>query len=105
METDAKTRSQPPGQNQLRLSLSKPTILVKHGLILSKIHRVILFDQKAWLEPWIAYCTERRKMARDEFESDLAKLQANATFGKTIKQVRHRVNVPLICDPINLLRR
>jgi len=37
-------------------------------------------------------------MARDEFKSDLAKLQANATFGKTMEQVRHRVNVCLICD-------
>jgi len=41
-------------------------------------------------------------MARDEFESDLAKLQANATFGKTMEQVKHRVNVRLICDPNKL---
>jgi len=53
---------------------------IKHGLVLTKIHRVISFDRSPWLEPWIDYCTERRKMARDEFESDLAKLQANATF-------------------------
>ena len=43
-------------------------------------------------------------MARDEFESDLAKLQANATFGKTMKQVRNRVNVSLICDPNKLAK-
>jgi len=75
---------------------------VKHGLVLSKIYRVILFDQNPGLEPWIAYCTERRKMAGNEFESDLAKLQANATFAKTMEQVRHRVNVRLICDPNKL---
>jgi len=62
---------------------------IKHGLVLRKVHRVISFDQRPWLKPWIDYCTERRKMARDEFESDLGKLQANATFGKTIEQVRH----------------
>jgi len=77
---------------------------VKHELVLSKIHRIISFDQNPWLEPWIAYCTERRKMAREEFESDLAKLQANATFGKTMEQVRHRVNVRLICDPNKLAK-
>jgi len=71
---------------------------------LSKIYKVILFDQNPGLEPWIAYCTERRKMARNEFESDLAKLQANATFGKTMEQVRHRVNVRLICDPNKLAK-
>jgi len=44
-------------------------------------------------------------MARDEFESDLAKLQANATFGKTMEQVRNRVNVRLICDANKLAKR
>jgi len=77
---------------------------VKHGLVLSKIHRVISFDQKPWLEPWIAYCTEQRKIARDEFESDFAKLQVNATFGKTMEQVRHGVNVRLICDSNKLAK-
>jgi len=77
---------------------------VKHGLVLSKIHRIISFDQKRWLKPWIDYCTEARKMARNEFESDLAKIQANATFGKTMEQVRHRVNVRLICDPNKLAK-
>jgi len=32
---------------------------IKHGLILTKIHRVISFDQKPWFKPWIDYCTER----------------------------------------------
>ena len=53
---------------------------IKRGLVLSKIHRVISFDQKPWLKPRIDYCTERRKMARDDFESDLAKLQAKRNF-------------------------
>jgi len=77
---------------------------IKHGLILTKIHRVISFEQEAWLKPWIDYCTQRRQMARDEFESDLAKLQANATVGKTMEQVRNRVNVCLICNPNKLTK-
>ena len=77
---------------------------VKHGLIVMKIHRIILFTQSPWLKPWIDYCTQRRQLARDEFESDLAKLQANATFGKTMEQVRNRVNVRLICDPNKLTK-
>ena len=77
---------------------------VKHGLIVTKIHRIISFCQRQWLKPWIDYCTEKRQMARDEFESDLAKLQANATFGKTMEQVRNRVNVRLICDPNKLAK-
>jgi len=43
-------------------------------------------------------------MARTELESDLVKLQAIATFGKTMQQVRNRVNVRLICDPKKLAK-
>ena len=46
----------------------------------------------------------KRMTAQSEFESDLAKLQANATFGKTMEQVRHRINVRLICDPHKLTK-
>jgi len=34
----------------------------------------------------------------------MAKLQANATFGKTLEQVRNRVNIRLIGDPNKLLK-
>jgi len=43
-------------------------------------------------------------MARSDFESDLAKLQANATFGKTMENVRNRVNIRLIADPNKLIK-
>jgi len=60
--------------------------------------------QEAWLKPWIKLCNEQRRAARSDFESDLAKLQANATFGKTMEQMRHRVNVRLIADEKKLLK-
>ena len=44
-----------------------------------------------------------RQAARSDFESDLAKLQANATFGKTMKQVRHQ-NIRLIADANKLTK-
>ena len=59
-----------------------------YGLKLDKIHRIISFTQSPWLKPWIDLCTEQRKTARSDFESDLAKLQANATFGKTMETVK-----------------
>ncbi len=77
---------------------------VKHGLIVTKIHRILEFSQSPWLQPWIGYCTRRRQMAGSEFEADLAKLQANATFGKSMENVRNRVNVRLICDFHKLLK-
>jgi len=77
---------------------------VKHGLIITRIHRILEFSQRPWLKSWIDYCTVRRQMATSEFESDLAKLSANATFGKSMENVRNRVNVRLICDPKRLTK-
>jgi len=79
-------------------------LYTKHGLIITKIHRILSFTPRAWLKPWIDLCNEQLKAARSEFESDLAKLQANATFGKTMEQVRNRVNLRLIADPNILLK-
>jgi len=77
---------------------------LNHGLIVTKNHRILSFQQRPWLKPLIDYCTTKRKTATSEFESDLAKLQAYATFGKTIQQVRHRVNIHLICDEHKLTK-
>jgi len=60
-------------------------LYVKYGLVITKIHRILSLTQKAWLKPWIDLCNEQRRAAQSYFESDLAKLQANATFGKTLE--------------------
>jgi len=76
----------------------------KHGLVITKVHKIISFTQSAWLRPWIELCNEQRRSAKSDFESDLAKLQANATFGKTMENVRNRVNIRLVTDPNKLLK-
>ena len=58
---------------------------IKHGLKMAKIHRIISFSQSTWLKPWIDFCTVQRQNAKSDFEANLAKLQANATFGKTME--------------------
>ena len=76
----------------------------RHGLKVTKIHRVLAFEQAPWLKSWIEQCNQKRRDAASDFESDLAKLQANATFGKTMEQVRNRVNIHLIADPDTALK-
>jgi len=70
-----------------------------HGLVLDKIHRVVAFSQRTYMLPFIKFCNDGRKNVKSEFESSLYKLIANAFYGKTVENVRKRVNVRLIADP------
>jgi len=64
-----------------------------------RIHKVLEFDQSAFLAPYISFNTEKHRMARSSFEKDFFKLMSNAVYGKTIEQMRNRVDVKLVTDP------
>ncbi|KAL9972954.1 hypothetical protein ACROYT_G019355 [Oculina patagonica] len=96
----------PPDTEKLVLTLEDKTNYVVHyrnlqfylkqGMKLKKVHRVLEFEQEAWMEPYIRMNTEFRKEAKSDFEKNFYKLMNNSVFGKTMENLRNRVDIRIV---------
>lgn len=66
------------------------------GVELKRVHRVLQFNQCRFLKDYIELNTDLRKKASNDFEKDFFKLMNNSVFGKTMENVRNRINFKLI---------
>ena len=69
---------------------------------MGRVHSAIRFRQKRFVEPYIKYNSEKRAKAHNTFEKDYYKLKNSSFFGKTMEDVRHRINYKLVTSMENI---
>ena len=81
-------------------SLKNLQLFINNGLVLQKIHRVLVSKQSAFMAPFIKFNSVKRLEARSKFEQAFFKLMNNACYGKLIEDVRKRTRVDIVTSPV-----
>ena len=95
-----------PNSKKLLLTLEDKNDYVVHyenlkfylnqGMKLKRVKRALEFYQECWMEPYIRMNTEFRKLAKNDFEKNFYKLMNNSVFGKTMENLRNRVDIRIV---------
>ena len=88
----------PMNKSRYVLNHESLKLYTRLGLRLTKIYSGIMFQESKFLEPYIQLNTDMRTKAKTDFEKDFYKLMNNSVFGKTMENIRKRVNVKLVTN-------
>ena len=73
--------------------------MLETRITIKKRHRILEFNQSQWLKPYIEFNAQKRMEAEknnDKNGKALYKLMNNAIYGKTMENLRNRINVKLV---------
>ena len=59
-------------------------LYVRLGMIVTKVHKILQFDQRDWMRPYIELNTRLRRQSKSVFEQNLFKLTNNSVYGMSI---------------------
>lgn len=71
-------------------------LVLSLGVELKEVSQVLEYTQSNFLKSYIELNTNLRKKAANDFEKDFFKLMNNSVFGKTMENVRQRINFRLV---------
>ena len=69
-----------------------------------KIHTVLKFEQSDWMKKYIDFNTQKIMNAAHDFEKDFFKLMINSVYGKTMANLRKRINMRLANNEKDFLK-
>ena len=78
------------------VSLANLQYYVRKGGRVTKIRRILSYNQKAWLKKWAEFHTEERRVTTSKIKKLFHKNAINFIFGKSMESVRKYRNVTLI---------
>ena len=65
-------------------------------MIITKVHRIVSFDQSPWWEKYIDYNAKKRAEVDLDFRKDYHRSLSNSFFGKTMEDVRNRIKIDFV---------
>ena len=72
---------------------------IDYGMIVTAVHDGVSYDEYPWMKGYIEFCVEKRKEAmKNGFESQVQfwKSMMNEPYGKTMEEVRNRIDFRLV---------